>query len=70
MSPSDFQDAFLGRYLKGSTRWNEAEYLLLDYFFGFVEDFVDDPDLRAATGGEDLASLRAATARRLSDWEL
>lgn len=46
MSPREFANIFLRLYLDDPTDWSTESFTSLDRFFGYVEDYTDDPALR------------------------
>lgn len=46
MSPGEFAAIFLRLYLDDPTEWSSESFQLLDGFFGYLEDYTDEPALR------------------------
>jgi hypothetical protein len=54
----EFEVVFLPLYKNDATSWPPEIFDVLDGFFGDVDDFCANPDLRAEVGGIDEAELR------------
>jgi hypothetical protein len=66
LSVAAFESQFLQCYLHDDTEWAPAEFDLLDGLFADVDEFVDDPRLRAEVGGLDAETLRQRAADALT----
>lgn len=54
----EFEVVFLRLYKGDATRWPPEIFDVLDGFFADVDEFCDDPSLRAEVGGIDETELR------------
>lgn len=58
MTADDFENEYLTRFKNDSDQVTGAEFDILDELFADVDDYVDDPELRAETGGISGGELR------------
>lgn len=63
MAADDFETEFLARFKNDPDQVAGDEFDLLDELFADVDAYVDDPDLRAETGGIDGNELRRRARR-------
>jgi hypothetical protein len=69
ISPNEFQDRYLDTYLNLDTDLGYEVFKIVDGFFGLVESYVDEPDLRESGDptAEDLKRSAIDLLRRAGD---